>query len=449
MIVPPRAFWRMLNATLIASLVGASVANAQTATSPPQAATEVPFTLERALALGGAVSPSLAASTASVQAATAGRTVASLRPNPTIETTSEYFGGTGPYRGYSSAETTARLALPLELGGKRSARIAVADAQIDRARIGSAVAIADLTLTITQSYNEAAAAEHRLTVAHDQARIAAEAFRVAWIRVTGGAASPIEQQRADVLRINAEAAVERATRSAEVARANLARLIGQPVVGPLDTVWFDRIGGIGPAQPISAEGTLALAAATADARTASAEVRLARSQRIPDVTISTGVRRLEATGTVVGVAGVSIPLPLFNNGNASVAQAQAQQTEAEALRRVAILEAERSIAIAQAELANAATTARTAAGPALAAAAEAARIARIGYAGGKFNQLELLEAERTLAQTRADATDALAAYHDAEARLARLTTPALTTPAIFSTEPTPTSARSAAPGDSR
>ena len=444
MIVPPRALSCVLNATLVACLAGASVAQAQTATSSPQVAAEVPFTLERALTLGGAVSPSLAASTAGVQAAAAGRTVAALRPNPTIEATSEYFGGTGAYRGYSSAETTARLALPLELGGKRSARIAVADAQIDRARIGSAVALADLTLTITQGYNEAATAEHRLAVASDQARIAAEAFRVARTRVTAGAASPIEQQRADVLRINADAAVERATRTAEVARANLARLIGQPVVGPLDTAWFDRIGGYGPAQLFSAEGTLALAAATADARTATAQVRLARSERIPDVTISAGVRRLEVTGTVVGVAGVSIPLPLFNNGKAAVAQAQAQQTQAEALRRLAIVEAERSIASAQAELANAATTARTAGGPALAAAAEAARIARIGYAGGKFGQLDLLEAERTLAQTRADATDALAAYHDAEARLARLTAPA-----TLSTELTPTSARPAAPGDSR
>jgi cobalt-zinc-cadmium efflux system outer membrane protein len=431
-------------AALMAVTSCASIAQAQTAMSPPQAATEPPFTLERALALGGAASPSLSAGTAGVQAATAGRAVAALRPNPEIVVESENVAGSGQYRGLRSAETTAGLALPIELGGKRSARIGVADAQIDRARIGAAIAIADLTLAITQNYNEAAAAEHRLTVARDQARIAAEAFRVARVRVTAGEASPIEQQRADVLRINAETAVERAARTAEVSRANLARLIGQPVVGPLDTAWFDRIGGYGPARPIAAEGTLALAAATADARTASAQVRLARAQRIPDVTVSASARRLEATNDVAAVFGVSVPIPLFNNGRAAVAQAQAQETQAEALRRLAIVEAERSIATAQAELANAATTARTAGGPALAAATEAARIARLGYAGGKFSQLDLLEAERTLAQTRADATDALAAYHDAEARLARLTAPA-----TLSTELTPTSARAATPGDIR
>lgn len=432
----------MLTALVLGS--AASVAQAQTVVPVSQAATEPPFTLDRALALGGAASPSLAASSAGVQAATSGRAVAALRPNPEIEATSEYFGGSDEYRGYSSAETTVRLGLPIELGGKRSARIAVANAQIDRARIGSAVAIADLTLAITQNYNEAAAAERRLVVAREQVGIASEAFRVARVRVTAGAASPIEQQRANVLRINAETALERATRTAEVARANLARLIGQPVTGPLDTAWFDRVGGYGPTQLIAAEGTLALAAATADARTANAQVRLARAQRIPDVTVSAGVRRIEATGDIAGVAGVSIPIPLFNNGRAAVAQATAQQTQAEALRRLALVEAERSIASAQAELANAAATARNAGGPALAAAAEAARIARIGYAGGKFSQLDLLEAERTLAQTRAEATDALAAYHDAEARLARLTAPA-----TLSTEQTPSSARPALPGDIR
>lgn len=102
------------------------------------------------------------------------------------------------------------------------------------------------------------------------------------------------------------------------------------------------------------------------------------------------------------------------------------QMQAEAQRRLARLDAERSIATAQTELANAAASARTATGPGLAAAVEAARIARIGYREGKFGQLDLLEAERTLAETRTAAIDALAAYHDAQARLERLAAPAAT-----------------------
>ncbi|MGZ0073965.1 MULTISPECIES: TolC family protein [Sphingomonadales] len=441
--VGPIRLWSGL-AMILVLIFPASDAMAQTAAQSSQPAPEPIFTLERALSLGGAVSPSREAGAAGVQAATAGRAVAALRPNPEIVVETENVTGSGDYRGFRSAETTAGVALPIELGGKRSARMAVADAQIDSARISATVAIADLTLTITQAYIEAAASERRLIVAREQAVLAAEGARAARVRVTAGAASPIEQQRAEVLRINAETAVERAARTAEVARGNLARLIGQPVTGLLDTTWFERIGGYGPTQPVTAEGTLALAAAAADARTAKAQVQLARSQRVPDVTVSASARRLEATNDVAAVFGVSVPIPLFNNGRAAVAQATAQATQAEALRRLALIEAERGIASAQAELANAATTARTAGGPALTAAAEAARIARIGYAAGKFSQLDLLEAERTLRETRAAAIDALAAYRDAEARLARLTAPS-----TLSADQTLSNARSALPGDIR
>lgn len=86
-----------------------------------------------------------------------------------------------------------------------------------------------------------------------------------------------------------------------------------------------------------------------------------------------------------------------------------------------VLDVDQAIARVQADAANAAANAATASGPALAAAEEAARIARIGYREGKFGQLDLLDAERTLAQTRAAAVDALLSYHIAQAQLERLT----------------------------
>lgn len=350
--------------------------------------------------------------------------MAGLRPNPTLNGGLEYFGGSGAYRGLRSAEATVGLALPIELGGKRSARIGVADAQGAQARLALVIAAADIRLAITQAYIEAVAAERRITTAREQAVIAAEAARAAGIRVRAGRASPIEEQRADVLRINADAAVERAQRTMDVARGNLARRIGQPVTGPLDLAWFDRIQGYGPSIPAKPGGTLALSAARAEVSTADAQVRLARSQRIPDVTINAGARRLDASNDMAAVVGVSVPLPLFNNGRASLAQARAQRDQADAMRRAAELDAGQSIASAEAEVANAATTARTASGPVLAAAMESARIARIGYREGKFGQLDLLDAERTLSETRGAAIDALAAYHDAQARLERLTTAA-------------------------
>jgi len=406
---------------ILAAIVaaGACASSLQAQTRPPVLAEPV-LRLAEALDRAGASSPFQDAASAGVRAAEAQRRVAALRPNPSIVTEAENVAGSGIYRGLRSSETTLGLALPLERGGKRQARMALADAQIGRAGITAAIARADLRLRVTQAYVVGVAAQRRVAVARDQVGIAAEVLRAAKVRVQAGRASPLEEQRADVARLAAEGALERADRSAAVAATNLARLIGMPV-GALDDSWFQQVDALGPLQTSGSTGTLIAAAARADLDTATAQVRLARSQRVPDLTLSASARRLEQTNDTAAVFGVSIPLTVFNGGRSAVAVADAQRDQSDALRRMALLDAEQDIATTQAEAANAATTARNATGPALAAAVEAARIARIGYREGKFGQLDLLDAERTLLDTRTAAIDSLAAYHDARARLERLT----------------------------
>jgi len=407
---------------IAAALAAASCASIAQAQSAPPVEAAAALTLEQALSMAGATSPSLDAAEADLRAAAAARTVAGLRPNPEITVDAENVAGSGIYQGTQRLETTTSLVLPIELGGKRSARIGVADARSRRVAVQAAITQADLRFNVIQAYAEAAAAQQRLVTASDQARIAAEGFRAAQVRVQAGRASPIEMQRADVARINADADVERAQRLVEVSRFSLSKLIGQPVSGTLDTNWFTGVrSNYGPLREIDSTGTLAMAAAEADLAVADAGVRLARSQRVPDLTVGAGARYMRETGDTAALFSLTIPLPLFNNGKAAVDQASSERLRAEAQKRVTALEVDQAIARAQAEAANASTSAVTAKGPALAAAEEAARIARIGYREGKFGQLELLDAERTLAETRLAAIDALLNYHNAQAQLERLT----------------------------
>lgn len=422
-------------AALVAATACAPVAQAQiTPSSTAQAQREAAggvagetLTLDRAVALAIAAAPGLEAASAGIRSAEALRRAAGLRPNPSASFETENILGSGPFSGVGAAETTAGLSVPLERGGKRMARVGLADAQTSQARLDAVIATADLRLRVTQAYIQAAAADRRIAVAREQRDIAGEGLRAATARVRAGRASPLEAQRADLLRINAVTALGQAERAATLARANLGRLIGR-VPGLLDSGWLDRVTPPGPQLAASADATLALAQAQAEVTTAEARLRLARSQRVPDLTLSAAARRLEVTNDVAAVFGVSIPLPVFNGGRANLDAARAQQDQAMALRRAAMLDAEQAIGAAETDVANAAANARAATGPALAAAQEAARIARIGYREGKFGQLDLLEAERTLAQTRASAIDALAAYHDAKARLERLTARASTNP---------------------
>lgn len=380
------------------------------------------FTVERAYELAGVASPSLEAALAEVHIAEAGNQLARLRPNPMVTIDAENVAGSGLYRSAKSIEATTSLTLPIELGGKRLARIAVAGARTDRATIQAAIAQVELKFSVVRAYAEATSAERRLATAQEQARIAAEVLRAAKVRVQAGQASPIEVERANVARVNADAALLREERAVEVARFTLSRVVGQPISGPLDAEWFSDVPTHhGLLRPIESAGTLAMAAVEADVAVADAGMRLARSQRVPDLTLSAGARRFEQTNDTAAMFSVSIPIPLFNNGHAALSQAAAERERADAQRRLTALEIDQAIARAQADTANAATSAATATGPALAAAEEAARLARIGYREGKYSQLDLFDAERTLASTRATAIDALLAYHIAQAQLEQLT----------------------------
>lgn len=405
-------------AAVLAVTSCAAMVQAQTFVQAPSGPV---LTLAQALDLADANAPSMEAATAGVRAASAARQVAALRPNPTISTDIENVGGSRAYNVIEAPKQTVSFGLPFELGGKRSARIAVADAQGQRAGIDRAIAEADLRLAITKAYVEAVAADRRLATTREQANLAEDALHAAHVRVQAGRASPLEEQRADVLRINARAAVDRAERLAELAHGNLGRRIGRSATGLLDDRWFDRVDSYRPARLLDPRQTLGAASAWSDEQVAAAQVRMARSQRIPDVTLSAGARRLSINNDVAAVFGVSIPLPFFNRGTAAVDQANAERERSSALRRGAELDIEQAIAQAQADVANAAASARTTTGPVLASAQEAARIARIGYREGKFGQLDLLDAERMLAEIRTAAIDSLANFHDAQAELDRLT----------------------------
>ena len=210
-------------AAMLAAASCATMAQAQVGPSAPVAQDAPVYTLDQAVSAAGGSAPAAEAATAGIDAARAGRTVAGLRPNPVVQGQVENVIGSGPYRGVRSAETTVGFAIPIELGGKRGARVAVANAQLSRAEIQAAIIAADVRLQVTQLYVEAVAADRRVMTARDQARIASDALRAASVRVQAGRASPLEQQRADVARINADANVERQLRLAEAARANLAR----------------------------------------------------------------------------------------------------------------------------------------------------------------------------------------------------------------------------------
>ncbi|MBJ7413297.1 MAG: TolC family protein, partial [Phenylobacterium sp.] len=126
---------------LLAGLTAASTASADPA--PPFAAL---------FAQAQATAPRLAEARANVARAEGLARQAGARPNPTLEFEVENFSGSGPFRGTSLSESTARIGQTLELGGKRSARVAAGRAEIEAARAQARRVEAEYAFDLAAAY---------------------------------------------------------------------------------------------------------------------------------------------------------------------------------------------------------------------------------------------------------------------------------------------------------
>ena len=247
---------------LIASAILASSAHAWAA--------EV--SLPDALAQGAQNSPRISQARAQVQAAEARARQAGVSPNPEISLEVENFAGTGPYRDTRSAETTLALSQRIELGGKRSARVAVASSERDFALLSLRRAEADLARDIRVGHAELRAAEDRAVLARDNVGQARELARTARLLVDVGRDPPLRQLRAEALLAEAQAEEARAFGELLAARRMLADLIGSSDPELSVPAWVDEAvpGAFPPETPSLDEQ---LAAAERDA--AQARIRVA------------------------------------------------------------------------------------------------------------------------------------------------------------------------------
>ncbi len=355
-------------------------------------ASAAPITLAEALTRGANASPRLAEARARAEAAEARARQAGLGPNPEIGLVVENFGGTGPYRAFRSTETTLEVSQRLELGGKRSARLAVAGAERDFAAISFLRAQADLARDIREAHAGLRAAADRAVLAEDNVTRATELVRTTGLLVENGRDPPLRKLRADAILAEARAEASRTYASYRAAQRALMSLTG---------IADDEIAAAVSAEenaPPILPGTRSVEERLAEAErnAALARINLARSDAVPDPTLGGGVRRFGEGGETAIVASISIPLPVRNRNQNGIAAARSDSVAAEANLVQVRLDAERARRDAATAFTAAEERVEAMSGPGSAQAEEAVRIARIGYQAGKFSLVELIDAQTAL-----------------------------------------------------
>ncbi|WP_435608637.1 TolC family protein [Pseudomonas knackmussii] len=370
---------------------------------------------DEALRSAYASNPELSAAGRAIGIAEGERVQAGLLPNPTLSWDTEDTRA-------DSAITSLSLSQPIELGGKRGARVAVAERGQDIAAVELEVRRNALRADLLEAFEAAWRTQERLRLGELSTELAQRGLRAAQARVRAGKSAPLEATRAQVQLSEVRLEQQRARVERDDAYRALASLMGQAEPG------FAEVGGSAerlsapePArllQRLDDTAELRLARLQIDQRDAA--VNLARSQRVPDLDVSLGSQYDRVARERVNLVGLSMPLPLFDRNQGNLLAETRRADQARDLRNASELRLRRETRQAIDLWRTAQDEVQTLRDSQLPAAREAVDSATRGFEMGKFGFLEVLDAQRTLLAVRDQYLQALARLADARGRTERI-----------------------------
>jgi len=374
--------------------------------------------LRRALSLALAKSPELASFAWGVREAEAEQLQASLPPNPELETEFENFGGSREFRGTRSLETTVALSQLIELGGKRAKRIKLAQADSKLAGWEYETKRLGVLTGVTQRFITALAIQKKLELADEDLKLASAGLDAVTKQVAAGKASLMAKTKASVEVATGKIRAARIKRTLTSARCELAATWGS--TRPQFTRLLGDLGeitAIPPADKLTAHlaRNPEMASWSAELQKRQAALELARANAIPDVTAGVGYRHTRETedNDHAIVAGVSIPLPLFDRNQGEIRKARYSLLRARTRRRAAEVKLHTEFEKAYQTLASAHSEAVALRDEVLPAARSSHEASGKSFEQGKAGYMDVLDAQRTLVEVREQYIEALEAYHSA------------------------------------
>lgn len=394
----------------------------------PQAGASSSDLVSRALSTNA----ELAASRLETTRARARLTQAGLRPNPTIDF-EQTSGGILGSRGES--QTSIGVALPVDVGGKRRGRVALAQAELEAVEADIANRERLLAAEVRSLYADALAALRELETTEGLTNLDLQTARVVQTRVNEGDAAPLEL---NLLQVEVERLRSRRSLVEGRLRSSLIRLASLTGTPPGDALRLreDIVNPMLPAPPASPEAAVETALRTRpdlrlarlNEEVAKAGLRLARANARPDVTAFTRYARSSSAfdETPVGFLqdrddlltfGASVSIPVFDRGQAAKAGAGLAIEQAARRREFAeaVVRSDVTAAYARYEAARAAVGAFQRG--VIERSNDNIRVIRAAYDLGEYRVTDLINEQRRLVDSQREFTEALADQYRALADL--------------------------------
>jgi cobalt-zinc-cadmium efflux system outer membrane protein len=373
------------------------------------------LTLSAAQEVALRLNPDLAASRREAEAAEGAVIQAGARPNPVLGMDLED-------QRSSTRTTTFALSQTIELGGKRSARVTAAEKALQLARAQIDSRQVEVRASVTAAFFSALVAQDRVRLAEASLDIARQGTDATGKRVTAGKVSPVEETRARVAEAATRVELAQARSDLQTALLQLQAAIGATYsIVSLDGDALSLPGALSSDALLArVHDAPAVVESRLELQRLNAVAQVESARRTPDVTVSLGSKRAAELGRNQLVLGVSVPLPLFDTNRGNLLEALRRRDKAEDLLRATEQRVRAEASIARERQVTAAAEVRVMSSEVLPNAQFAFDAASKGYELGKFGYLEVLDAQRTLQQARAQYLRALADAHRAAAEIDRL-----------------------------
>ncbi len=385
-------------------------------------AQEVGLTLRQALENALASNKQLAAFEYRLAEQKGRQQQAGLYPNPQFDLLVENVGGQGDFRGSDSAETTLSIGWAIE-PGLRGRRVGVAEARSARARLDTQILRLDVAAETAQRFLSCLESQAHLEATEAAVALGERTVSAVERRVRAGRAP-----RAELLRARAELAIERLARDGVTHEQSVAyhRLAGQwGETAPS----FARVNGalltlptVAPFDELVAriEENPELARLASEQRIAEAQLRLAKARRWPTLTPSLGARRFETTSDWALVAGLTVPLPLFDRNQGRVAESRAALARTHADSEAGSVRLHTTLYEIYQEMQHSVHRVEVLRNEVIPRLEETMDETRRGYAQGRYRYYELRTVEADLLAARRSLVEAGTAAHRLVITLERL-----------------------------
>jgi cobalt-zinc-cadmium efflux system outer membrane protein len=266
---------------------------------------------------------------------------ANLKPAYVVGAEIENFAGTRELSGIKSLETTVTLSSVVELGDKRLSRVELVEQQSDVVRVDRKIKALDLLGQVTRQFIEVLNSQERVKLAETGLELAQTTLTEVNKRVGAAVAAEADLGRAEASVNQAELILAAEKRQLEANTVVLANLWGsyQPnfetATGSLfafsEAMSFEALFNQAQQNP-------QLERFAAETRVRDAQVRLARTQQVADLTWSVGIRRDEGLNDSALVAGVSVPLFSRQRAQGDIESALAARNEVSYRRQDMLLQ---------------------------------------------------------------------------------------------------------------